>query len=123
MLLAPVVWVLTVVICYFFVAKTWWFPMPINAHGIAYDERDRLVSLVALVTDGKTIHVRADGRIPAGAGKDGRQENRARVLDSAPDHGRRLVRGHNAQVPLAAVLEPGRDPGRNQLPVGPVPDR
>src|SRR5437762_10996009 len=44
---------------------------------------DALVSLVALVTDGKTIHVRADGRIPAGAGKDGRQENRARVLDSA----------------------------------------
>ncbi len=31
MLLAPVVWVLTVVICYFFVAKTWWFPPPINA--------------------------------------------------------------------------------------------
>jgi cytochrome c oxidase subunit 2 len=39
MLLAPVVWVLTVVICYFFVAKTWWFPPPINQHGIAYDEQ------------------------------------------------------------------------------------
>jgi len=37
MLLAPVVWVLTVVIVYFFVAKTWWFPPPINAHGVAYD--------------------------------------------------------------------------------------
>ena len=37
MLLAPVVWVLTVVICYFFVAKTWWFPPPISAHGLAYD--------------------------------------------------------------------------------------
>src|ERR1043166_3978955 len=37
MLLAPLVWVLTVVICYFFVAKTWWFPPPINAHGLAYD--------------------------------------------------------------------------------------
>jgi cytochrome c oxidase subunit 2 len=37
MLLAPVVWVLTVVICYFFIAKTWWFPPPINQHGIAYD--------------------------------------------------------------------------------------
>ena len=37
MLLAPVIWVLTVVIAYFFVAKTWWFPPPISAHGIAYD--------------------------------------------------------------------------------------
>jgi len=39
MLLAPVVWVLTVVICYFFAAKTWWFPLPINQHGVAYDEQ------------------------------------------------------------------------------------
>src|SRR5215469_8238845 len=39
MLLAPIVWVLTVVICYFFVAKTWWFPPPINQHGVAYDEQ------------------------------------------------------------------------------------
>jgi cytochrome c oxidase subunit 2 len=37
MLLAPVIWVLTVVIAYFFVAKTWWFPPPISAHGINYD--------------------------------------------------------------------------------------
>lgn len=37
MLLAPVVWVLTIVICYFFAAKTWWFPPPINQHGVAYD--------------------------------------------------------------------------------------
>jgi cytochrome c oxidase subunit 2 len=37
MLLAPVVWVLTVVIAYFFAAKTWWFPPPISEHGIAYD--------------------------------------------------------------------------------------
>ena len=37
MLLAPVIWVLTVVIAYFFVAKTWWFLPPISAHGIAYD--------------------------------------------------------------------------------------
>jgi cytochrome c oxidase subunit 2 len=37
MLLAPIVWILTVVICYFFIAKTWWFPPPINQHGIAYD--------------------------------------------------------------------------------------
>ncbi|MBZ5726431.1 MAG: cytochrome-c oxidase [Acidobacteriia bacterium] len=37
MLLAPVVWVLTVVIVYFFAAKTWWFPPPISQHGLAYD--------------------------------------------------------------------------------------
>jgi cytochrome c oxidase subunit 2 len=39
MLLAPVVWALTVAIAYFFIAKTWWFPPPINQHGIAYDEQ------------------------------------------------------------------------------------
>jgi cytochrome c oxidase subunit 2 len=37
MLLAPIIWVLTVVICYFFMAKTWWFPPPISQHGIEYD--------------------------------------------------------------------------------------
>ncbi|HKE28458.1 MAG TPA: hypothetical protein VKB88_39180 [Bryobacteraceae bacterium] len=37
MLLAPVVWALTVVIVYFFAAKTWWFPPPINQHAQAYD--------------------------------------------------------------------------------------
>src|SRR5258706_1597644 len=37
MLLAPVVWALTVAIVYFFAARTWWFPPPINQHGIAYD--------------------------------------------------------------------------------------
>jgi cytochrome c oxidase subunit II len=37
MLLAPVVWILTVIIMYFFFAKTWWFPPPINQHGIEYD--------------------------------------------------------------------------------------
>jgi cytochrome c oxidase subunit II len=39
MLLAPIIWVLTVVICYFFFAKIWWFPPPISAHGLAYDEQ------------------------------------------------------------------------------------
>src|SRR5258708_2272445 len=39
MLLAPVVWVITLVTAYFFAAKTWWFPPPINAHGVAYDEQ------------------------------------------------------------------------------------
>ena len=37
MLLAPIVWVLTVVICYVFAAKLWWFPPPVSAHGLAYD--------------------------------------------------------------------------------------
>jgi len=37
MLLAPVIWALTAVICYYFAAKTWWFPPSINAHGAVYD--------------------------------------------------------------------------------------
>jgi len=37
MLLAPIIWVLTVGIVYFFAAKTWWFPPPINQHGMDYD--------------------------------------------------------------------------------------
>jgi cytochrome c oxidase subunit 2 len=39
MLLAPVVWALTVGVAYFFFAKTWWFPPPINQHGQAYDDQ------------------------------------------------------------------------------------
>jgi len=39
MLLAPVVWVITLAVCYFFVVKTWWFPPPISQHGIAYDDQ------------------------------------------------------------------------------------
>ena len=37
MLLAPIIWALTVGIVYFFAAKTWWFPPPINQHGMDYD--------------------------------------------------------------------------------------
>lgn len=37
MLLAPILWVFTVVICYIFAAKIWWFPPPINQHGFSYD--------------------------------------------------------------------------------------
>ena len=37
MLLAPIIWVLTVIICYVFAAKIWWFPPPISAHGMEYD--------------------------------------------------------------------------------------
>lgn len=37
MLLAPIVWVLTVIICYIFAAHTWWFPPPVSAHGLEYD--------------------------------------------------------------------------------------
>ena len=39
MLLGPIVWVLTVIICYVFIAKLWWFPPPVSAHGAAYDEQ------------------------------------------------------------------------------------
>jgi cytochrome c oxidase subunit II len=37
MLLGLIVWVLTVVICYFFLGHYWWFPPPISQHGQAYD--------------------------------------------------------------------------------------
>ena len=37
MLLALVVWMLTIVICLGFAGKFWWFPPPISAHGEAYD--------------------------------------------------------------------------------------
>src|SRR6266536_4491747 len=37
MLLALVVWILTLIICFLFAAKTWWFPLPISQHGFAYD--------------------------------------------------------------------------------------
>ena len=39
MLLAALLWVLTVAICYFFFAKIWWFPPPINQHGLDYDSQ------------------------------------------------------------------------------------
>src|SRR5713226_322594 len=39
MLLGPIVWVLTLVICYFFIGHYWWFPPPISRHGQAYDEQ------------------------------------------------------------------------------------
>jgi len=37
MLLAPVLWAMTLIVVYLFAAKTWWFPPPINQHGLAYD--------------------------------------------------------------------------------------
>lgn len=39
MLLAPVVWVLTLIICYIFLGHYWWFPPPISEHGLAYDRQ------------------------------------------------------------------------------------
>jgi cytochrome c oxidase subunit 2 len=39
MLLALVVWILTVAIVVGFAGKFWWFPPPINQHGIAYDHQ------------------------------------------------------------------------------------
>lgn len=38
MLLAALVWILTIVICYFFLGHYWWFPPPISQHGQAYDQ-------------------------------------------------------------------------------------
>lgn len=37
MLLAPIVWILTAIICYIFIGHYWWFPPPISQHGHAYD--------------------------------------------------------------------------------------
>src|SRR5262249_3498890 len=39
MLLAPIVWILTIAICVCFAGKFWWFPAPISAHGEAYDQQ------------------------------------------------------------------------------------
>lgn len=39
MLLAPVVWILTLVICFIFAGHYWWFPPPISQHGFAYDRQ------------------------------------------------------------------------------------
>ena len=46
MLLAPVVWILTLAICYLFMGKYWWFPPPINAHGAAYDAQFSITLIV-----------------------------------------------------------------------------
>src|SRR5438445_691636 len=39
MLLALVLWILTLAIVVGFAGKFWWFPPPINQHGIAYDHQ------------------------------------------------------------------------------------
>jgi cytochrome c oxidase subunit 2 len=46
MLLAPIVWILTIAICYFFIGHYWWFPAPISEHGIAYDQQFTITLLV-----------------------------------------------------------------------------
>ena len=39
MILAPILWVLTIAIYILFAGKFWWFPDPISQHGIAYDQQ------------------------------------------------------------------------------------
>jgi cytochrome c oxidase subunit II len=39
MLLALIVWILTITIYVLFAGKFWWFPPPISAHGQAYDQQ------------------------------------------------------------------------------------
>jgi cytochrome c oxidase subunit 2 len=46
MLLAPVVWLLTIAICILFMGKFYWFPPPINAHGEAYDQQFTMTLIV-----------------------------------------------------------------------------
>jgi len=47
MLLAPVIWILTIVIYVLFaVVNLWWFPAPISQHGIAYDQQFKITLAV-----------------------------------------------------------------------------
>jgi cytochrome c oxidase subunit II len=46
MLLAPVVWILTIAVCVMFMGKWWWFPPPINAHGESYDQQFSMTLMV-----------------------------------------------------------------------------
>jgi cytochrome c oxidase subunit 2 len=46
MLLAPIVWILTIAITVLFAGHYWWFPPPINAHGIAYDQQFNMTLIV-----------------------------------------------------------------------------
>jgi len=46
MLLAPILWLLTVAICLCFMGKFWWFPASISAHGAAYDQQFSLTLIV-----------------------------------------------------------------------------
>src|SRR5215471_5679812 len=46
MLLAPIIWVLAIVIVYIFAAKIWWFPPPINEHGVLYDAQFARTAIV-----------------------------------------------------------------------------
>jgi cytochrome c oxidase subunit 2 len=39
MLLAVIIWALTIAICVIFAGKFWWFPPPISEHGLAYDRQ------------------------------------------------------------------------------------
>lgn len=47
MLLAGIIWLLTLAIAYLFYAKAWWFPPPISQHGLAYDEQFSRTLLIA----------------------------------------------------------------------------
>src|SRR5258708_5850304 len=46
MLLAPILWLLTIAICVCFMGKFWWFPAAISAHGAAYDQQFSLTLMV-----------------------------------------------------------------------------
>jgi cytochrome c oxidase subunit 2 len=47
MLLAPIVWILTIAICICFAGKFWWFPPSISAHGAINDAQ---LSVTLIVT-------------------------------------------------------------------------
>ena len=50
MLLAPIIWALTAVICYYFAVRTWWFPIPITAHAVGYDAQfNRTLVVIGII--------------------------------------------------------------------------
>jgi cytochrome c oxidase subunit 2 len=46
MLLAPILWILTIAITLGFAGHYWWFPPPISAHGMAYDQQFSMTLMV-----------------------------------------------------------------------------
>ena len=46
MLLGAIVWALAIAIYVLFPGKFWWFPAPISAHGIAYDQQFTITLIV-----------------------------------------------------------------------------
>src|SRR5438067_12603091 len=46
MLLVPILWIMTIAIAIGFAGHYWWFPPPISAHGLAYDQQFSMTLMV-----------------------------------------------------------------------------